>query len=109
MLNVPSEIFGDVIVVHAPEELAGDTASQFASYVPTLDRKNVVADVDSTEIIDSEGLAALLGVQEALQRQHGQLKIAATNATNRKILEITRIDQQIDVFHSVLDAVKSFQ
>ena len=109
MLNLPSEVFGEVIVVHTPEELAGDNASQFESYVVALDRPNVVLDVDSTENFDSEGLSALLDTQESLQEHNGQLKIAATNATNRKILEITRIDQEIEVFQSVLDAVKSFQ
>jgi anti-anti-sigma factor len=109
MLNLPSEIFGEVIVVHTPEELAGETASQFETYVSSLDRKNVVLDVDSTENFDSDGLTALLNAQDALQRQQGQIKIAATNVTNRKILEITRIDQHIDVFQSVIDAVKSFQ
>jgi len=109
MLNLPSEIFGNVIVVHTPEELAGETASQLELYVSKLDRKNIVLDVDSTENFDSEGLTALLDAQDALQQQGGQIKIAATNATNRKILEITRIDQHIDVFQSVIDAVKSFQ
>ncbi|MBN2217973.1 MAG: STAS domain-containing protein [Pirellulales bacterium] len=108
-MNLPSEIFGNVVVVHTPEELAGDTASQFLTYLSTLERKNVVLDVDSTENFDSDGLTALLDGQDALQQQDGQLKIAATNATNRKIFEITRIDQHIDVFQSVIDAVKSFQ
>jgi len=109
MLNLPSEIFGNVIVVHTPEELAGEIAAQFESYLPTLDRKNVVVDVDSTENFDSDGLTALLNAQDALRGEGGQVKIAATNATNRKILEITRIDQHIEVFQSVIDAVKSFQ
>ena len=109
MLNLPSEVFGDVIVVHTPEELAGETAEQFEAYLPTLDRSNIVLDVDSTENFDSDGLAALLDAQDKLRERGGQIKIAATNSTNRKILEITRIDQQIDVFQSVIDAVKNFQ
>ncbi len=108
MLNLPSEIFGDVIVVHTPEELAGEIAEQFEAYLPTLDRSNIVLDVDSTENFDSEGLTALLDAQDTLRKRGGQIKIAATNTTNRKILEITRVDQQIDVFQSVIDAVKSF-
>ena len=108
MLHLSSEVFGDVIVVHTPEELAGETAEQFESYLPMLDRSNVVVDVDGTENFDSVGLTALLNVQDALRRQGGRLTVAATNATNRKILEITRIDQHIDVFQSVIDAVKSF-
>ena len=108
MLHLPSEVFGDVIVVHTPEELAGDMVDQFETYLPMLDRSNVVLDVDGTENFDSAGLTALLNVQDALRRQGGRLTVAATNATNRKILEITRIDQHIDVFQSVIDAVKSF-
>ena len=38
----------------------------------------------------------------------GDLKIAASNLANRKILEITRLDQQLEVFDTVIDAVKSF-
>jgi len=37
------------------------------------------------------------------------LKISTDSAVNRKILEITRLDQQLEVFDSVIDAVKSFR
>jgi len=109
MMNLPSEIFGNVIVVHSPEELAAEAAEQFAVYLPGLDRDNVVLDLDNTETLDSSGLTALLDAQDALRERGGQMKISAANATNRKILEIARIDQQIEVFPSVIDAVRSFQ
>ena len=35
-------------------------------------------------------------------------KIATTNPANRKILEMTRLDEQLEVYDSVIDAVKSF-
>ena len=108
-MNLPTEIFGDVIVVHTPEELGADQADQFETYVPTLERSRVVLDLDSTELIDSRGLAALLGIQERLQHVGGQVKIAATSFANRKILEITRLDRQLEVFENVVDAVRSFQ
>ena len=108
-MNLPTEIFGDVIVVHAPEELGADHADQFETYVPTLERSRVVLDLDSTELIDSRGLAALLGIQERLQQVGGQVKIAATSFANRKILEITRLERQLEVFENVVDAVRSFQ
>jgi anti-sigma B factor antagonist len=109
MMNLPSEIFGNVIVVHAPEDLAAEAADQFEAYMPTIDRDNVVLDIDNTESLDSRGLTALLNTHDAFRGRGGQLKISASNATNRKILEITRIDQQIEVFPSVIDAVRSFQ
>ena len=70
--------------------------------------KEIVLDLDATETIDSTGLATLLNVQDGLRDKGGESKIATTNSTNRKILEITRLDQQIEVFDSVVVAVKSF-
>jgi anti-anti-sigma factor len=108
-MNLATEIFDDVIVVHTPEELATEQAAAFEAYVPTLDRRKVVLDLDGTETIDSRGLTALLDVLDRLRAEGGDVKVAATSATHRKILEITRLDQQLEVFESVVDAVRSFQ
>ena len=108
-MNLPTEIFGDVIVVHTPEELGEDQADGFEACVPTLERSNVVLDLDNTEMLDSAGLTSLLNVHDRLCGQGGDVKIATTNFSNRKILEITRLDRQLEVFSSVIDAVKSFR
>jgi anti-sigma B factor antagonist len=108
-MNLPTEVFGNVIVAHTPEEFGADQAAEFASYLPTLDRKRVVLDLDNTEVLDSSGLSALLDAHDLLREQGGDVKLATSSATNRKILEITRINQQIEVFDSVVEAVKSFQ
>lgn len=78
-------------------------------YLTLLDRSRVVLDLDNTESIDSKGLAALLGAQDKLRETEGDLKIATTNTVNRKIFEITRLDRQLEVFQSVVEAVKSFR
>ncbi len=96
-------------MVHTPEELGADQCDDFETCVTTLDRNNVVFDVDNTETLDSKGLTAMLNAQDTLRESGGEVKIAATNANNRKIFEITRLDQQLEVFDSVIDAVKSFQ
>jgi len=107
-MNLPTEIFGNVVVAHTPEELGEDQADPLESFITSLERSNVIVDLDGTETIDSVGLAALLSAQEILRDLGGDLRISATNNVNRKILEITRLDQQLDVFESVIDAVKSF-
>jgi len=107
-MNLQTEIFGDVIVVHTPEELGAEQSEAFEEYVPTLDRRNVVLDLDATESLDSKGLESLLNAQDKLRDAGGEAKIATPHATNRKILEITRLDQQFEVFDSVIDAVKSY-
>ena len=107
-MNMPTEIFGDVIVVHAPEELGDDVATQFVHFLNELEQLKVIVDLDGTESLDSAGLSALLHVQDELRKDQGDLKLIASNSVNQKILEITRLDQHLEVFDSVVDAVKSF-
>jgi anti-sigma B factor antagonist len=108
-MNLPTEIFGDVVVVHTPQELGTEQREAFEEYLPTLERRKVVLDLDNTETLDSEGLTALLEVKDGLRQKQGDVRIATSNSANRKILEITRLDQQLEVFGSVIEAVKSFQ
>ncbi len=107
-MNLTSEIFGDVIVVHTPDELGSDQASELAGYLSTLERNNVVLDLDGTELLGSDGLSALLDAQDKLRELDGDARIATTNRYNRKIFEMTRLDQHLEVYDSVIDAVKSF-
>jgi hypothetical protein len=51
----------------------------------------------------------MVNAQEALRALGGDLKIATTSTVNRKILEITRLDRRLDVFDSVIDAMKSYR
>ena len=66
-MNLPTEVFGDVVVVHTPEELGADTAGQLETFLTSLERSNVIVDLDGSETIDSGGLEALLDAQEALR------------------------------------------
>ncbi len=108
-MNLTTEIFGDVVVVHAPDDLGAEQAEEFEAFMATIDPRQVVLDLDGTESIDSAGLSSLLDAQAALRTLGGDVKIATTNATNRKILEITGLDEQLEVFAGVIDAVKSFR
>ncbi len=107
-MKLPTEVFGDVVVVHAPEEVSEDHAENLVAYLTSLDRLQVILDLDGAESFDSQGLEAILAAQETLRESAGDLKISTANSVNRKILEITRLDQQIEVFDSVIDAVRSF-
>jgi anti-anti-sigma factor len=107
-MNLPTEIFGDVIVAHAPDELHDEIVDRFERSITTLERNKVVVDLDDMESIDSAGLTALLNARTELQSSDGDLKVMTSNHVNRKILEVTRLDEQLEVFDSVVDAVKSF-
>ncbi|MBL9082586.1 MAG: STAS domain-containing protein [Planctomycetales bacterium] len=108
-MNPTTEIFGDCMVVHAPQDLGREQADRFENWLRTVERVQMVLDIDNVEQIDSAGLTALVNVQEQLRALGGDLKISVASAVNRKIMEITRLDQQLEVFDSVIDAVKSFR
>jgi anti-anti-sigma factor len=107
-MKLATEVFGEVVVAHTPEEVGEERAATLVDCLTSLGKSQVVVDLDGTESIDSAGLTALLDAQESLRRGGGDLKLAMSNAINRKIFEITRLDQQLEVFDSVIDAVKSF-
>lgn len=107
-MNLSTETFGAVMVVHTPEELGEDQADNVRAFLESRERQKLIVDLDGTETIDSVGLETLLDVQDALREKGGDLRIATSNYANRKILEVTRLDSMLEVFDSVLDAVKSF-
>jgi anti-sigma B factor antagonist len=107
-MKLPTEIFGDVIVIHTPKDLGPEECRGLEGYEPLPQRPGAVLDLDATENVDSKGLTTLLDLQDKFRDMAGEVKIATTNPTNRKILEMTRLDQQIEVFENIVDAVKSF-
>jgi len=107
-MKLPTEIFGEVIVVHTPQELGQDQADPLLEFLTTLERTNVIVDLDNAESVDSTGLETLLDAQDKLREFGGDLRVSTGNHLNRKILELTRLDQHMDVFDNVIDAVKSY-
>ncbi len=108
-MKLPVEVFADTIVVHTPEEFTSEQADGFLAFMSTLSQDRVVLDLDSTENFDSAGLAAICDLADRLREAGGDAKMATNAPLNRKLLEITRLDQQFEVFDSVVDAVKSFR
>ena len=107
-MQLPTEIFGNVIVVHTPEEIGEEQSDLLENFLVSLERTNVIVDLDGTESFDSVGLNSLLTAKEILGECGGDLKISSSQSVNRKILEITRLDKKFDVFESVIEAVKSY-
>ncbi len=108
-MNLTTEIFGECMVVHAPQDMGREQADRLENFLHSVERIQIVLDIDDVEQIDSAGLTALVNAQESLRALGGDLKISTDSAVNRKILEITRLDRQLEVFDSVIDAVKSFR
>ena len=111
-MQIATETFGTVLVVHTPDELTDDTAESFREVLSqqiSQGKTNVVLQMDRSETYDSSGLSALLDLQDELRETGGNLKISGLLDPGRKIFEVTRLDQRFDLFDSVIDAVASFR
>jgi anti-anti-sigma factor len=107
-MQLSTEVFGEVAVAHAPQEIGEAQIDALKLAFQSVPRAAIVLDLEGTELIDSAGLELLLDLQDALRDRGGELKIATSNHVNRKILEITRLDREFEVFDAVIDAVRSF-
>ncbi len=111
-MHITTETFGNVLVVHTPDDLTEETSNQFASSLNehlNLGRSSIVLQMDRSELFDSIGLTALLDLQDRARQAGGAVKVSGLANPGRKIFEVTRLDQRFDLFDSVIDAVASFR
>ena len=111
-MKIATEVFGNVLVAHTPDELTEDTVSMLHDSVSGPIGNgivNVVLQMDSTEIYDSLGLESLLDLQDELREKGGNVVISGLQETGAKIFEITRLDRRFDVYEAIIDAVSSFR
>lgn len=111
-MQLTTETFGNVLVVHTPDDLTDEIAPLFHQKLSeqiAQGKANVVLQMDRTDAFDSAGLTVLLDVQDELREHGGNLKVSGLVDPGRKIFEVTRLDQQLDLFDSVIDAVASFR
>ncbi len=107
-MKLTTEVFGNVVVIHTPDYLGEDQSVEIQTLLEEQTSSNVILDMDGTETVNNDGLEALLSARDFVISRGGELKISTSNLANQKILEITRLDQDLDVFESVIEAVKSF-
>jgi anti-anti-sigma factor len=70
--------------------------------------EGLVLDMSKVVMLDSETLTALLDLNDRCQDNLRQMKLAGLDETCRKILEITRLLEGLDIYADPVEAVKSF-
>ncbi len=111
-MRLQTEIFGDVLVAHAPDDLVEETVDALIRTVQSAiedGQVKVVAQLDRTETYDSAALSALLDLRDELRKAGGNLKVCGLGEPGRTIFRITRLNREVDVFDSVIDAVSSYR
>ena len=69
----------------------------------------VILALSSVDHIDSEGLAALVGLFISARNRGGELKLAELSAKAQELLRVTRLDEVFKTYKSVDEAIASLQ
>jgi len=69
----------------------------------------VVLQLAGVEQIDSEGLAALVGLFISARNRGGELKLADLSPKSRELLRVTRLDEIFGSHKSEAEAIASFR
>jgi len=112
-MNITAESYGHAIVLIVKGEMIGDTLTMFRREVDRQlnagDVVDVVLDLQGMTALDSEVLEYLLDLQDRLAEKFGQVKFARVQPHIRKILEITRLDTEFEIFQEPSEAIKVMQ
>ena len=98
-------------MVELQGELDGEFSGLFERYITDIisqDKTNIVIDMSGVGFIDSQGLEILLWARDYCNQNRRELRLAGLDENCTRILEITRLDNEFDLYGELTEAVKSF-
>lgn len=103
---------GDVSILTVEGELNRPAVAQFRGLVDEClghDARDFVVDLVECTGVDSAGLEALTGLNRQCQERLGMLKLCALSDMLEKIVEITRLDRQLDICVTLEEALAALK
>lgn len=107
-LRLESRPVGDVFVIRCHGRIvAGNEVFTLHSQVGDAIEKygDVVLLLDQVEFIDSSGLGALMRLVQAARAKKGDVKLTGVPPKVRKVLEMTHLLNQFEVYESIEEAI----
>jgi anti-anti-sigma factor len=107
-LRLESRPVGEVFVVQCQGRLvAGNEIFTLHSHVGDAIEKygEVVLQLDRLEFVDSSGLGALMRLMQAARAKAGDLKLCGVPPKIRKVLELTHLLPQFEIYESIEEAI----
>ncbi len=110
-MKVRIQDYGEVTVVELQGELNSDYVELLQNSVVdavAAGRTSIVLDMSAVGFIDSRGLERLLWVRDYCNEHRCELRVAGPDENCAKILEITRLEDEFEIYAELAEAVKSF-
>lgn len=107
-LRVESRPVGDVLVIQCVGRIVAgnEVFTLHAKVADAIERYgDVVLQLDQVEFIDSSGLGAIMRLVQSARPKGGDLKLSGVPAKIRKVLEMTHLISQFEVYESVEEAI----
>ncbi len=90
---------------------AGDEATRFRDKIAELNQagsRNLVANLQGVDYIDSTGLGALVMCATSLRKNGGNMKLLHLNRRNIELLVMTKLATVFEIFTDEQDAINSY-
>lgn len=103
---------GDVCVLTIEGELTKATVDQFQQLVDQClleDARDFVVHCAECSGVDSKGLEAITQLHRSCQEKLGMAKVCELSATVDKVLEITRLNAELDICESLEEALAALK
>jgi anti-anti-sigma factor len=107
-LRLESRPVGEVFVVQCLGRMvAGNEIFTLHSQVGDAIEKygDVVLQLDQLDFVDSSGLGALMRLMQAARAKGGDLKLSGLQPKIRKVLELTHLLAQFEIYDSIEEAI----
>ncbi len=110
-MKIGTQNYNDVTVVELQGEFTAEFVKTFTDTVTSVLAGGIIGivlDMSKVVFIDSPCLEQLLWLRDYCDENNRQLKLAGLDEYCTKILEITRLLPQLEVYDELSQAVKSF-
>ena len=110
-MKVTVQDYNDVTVVELQGELDGDVTELFQKTITDViaeHKTGIVLDMSGIGFIDSQGLEQLLWARDYCNLNKREFRLAGLDENCRRILEVTRLENEFDHYAELAEAVRSF-
>jgi anti-sigma B factor antagonist len=110
-MKVKIQDYNNVTVIELQGEFDSDVIELFKNTITDVIAKqmtSIVLDMSGIGFIDSQGLEQLLWARDYCNQNKRGFRLAGLDENCKRIMEITRLENEFDHYAELTEAVKSF-